>query len=545
MMPSVDYALRQKMEWEVVATLVHMRRLLRVRNQLRSPLLRLPTETILRILSFLMVDLDTYLDIYVWRSIYTTCHRTREIMRGATELWWKVNFARGRTAHFTLMRSKWNPRVIIFDLRLAFDRTLATAEKVIDYWRDKQGFRGNWLHTLEFSGSPSNFDHFSWILERSLPRLQRLKVHVTDSFNEDETDPPLPEPVALELPAGALLQVLDLRNIVLPWSSQSHLFHGLRELHLNFKDCDPVVFIPEDELFGIFDASPQLERLSLVRVGHEVLVEGDEPLPPKRVLQLPNLASLTLDNDPMVVKHTLAYMNLPVIASLEIRSFVSWDIAETLMDRLFPDECLLARLFPSPPKFTIREAGMEELDTSIEFIIGSIKLRFDFPLGQGERCRNIVMSYIPSVVPSSVTTLKLEYTVLDERGWRDFFTSHLEVRSIECMERFQKPVSRSLWDALSPTAEDTSVPCPRLEAIFVTSYTDDVVFTPLFNCLRNRETAGFKLRHLRMVDYHKIMANMYGFHEEFGPLVEVVEASKPDRFVQKVSPFSMCDLGIC
>ena len=541
MTPSVDDTFLQKTGEEVAAVLVHLKKLLRLRNLLRSPLLRLPTETIVRILSFIMADLGSYFYSPVWTSIYSTCHRIHRIMCGATELWWKVDCARDRVAHFTFVRSKGNPEVIVSDLCSADDRRVTKSEKVLDHWKDKREFRGHRLHTVEFSGSPSNFAHFSWILERPLPRLTRLRINVTDSVDEDEIEfaIPVPGPVALQLPMGLPLQVLDLRNVTLPWSS-CH-FAGLRELHLNFRDCDPVVTIPEDELFGIFDSSPQLERLSLVQVGHEIPFKNGEPLPPKRILPFPNLTFLKLDNDPEVVKYTLAYMGLPAITSLEIRSYAPWDVARNL-NLLFPDDRLPTRLFPNPPTFAVRTAGCEGVDASIEVDIGSIKLRFDLPLGDGEFGRNAVMSCIPRLVPPSVTTLALDYTQLDEQGWREFFMSHPEVRSIECAEFCGMPVSRSLWDALSPAGEGgTDVPCPRLESILITSYTNNVEFTPLSACLRNRQTAGFKLGRLKIMDYHRLMN--HGYAEEFGPLVEAVEADKPRRFDQRVSLVPMRELS--
>ena len=540
-MPSVDDVLSRKIEREVMVELTHLRKLLRVRNRLRSPLLQLPTEIIVRILSFIMADLGSYSRAGVWSSIYGTCHRIHEIMCGATELWWRVDCARARTAHFILMRSKGNPRVIVSDLHPVSDKGIAATKKILGHWRDKQGFRGHRLHTLEFSGSPSSFDHFSWILERPLPRVRHMKIHVTESTIEEMMEFSLPCLAALELPMDEPLQVLDLRNVTLSWSSQLNLFNGLRELHLNFEDCGSSVIIPVDELFGILDASPQLECLSLVQVRHEVPVKNGEPLPPKRVLKFPNLASLTLDNCPMVVKYTLTYMDLPVITSLQIRSFISWDVAQTFKNHFFPDDRLPTRLFSNPPTFAVRTA-LEDSDCSIETDIGSIKLRFDFPFEQDERGRRILMSYIPSLIPPSVTALDLEYTQLNEREWRDFFTSHPEVRSIECAELCGVPVSRSLWDALSPAREDTGIPCPRLESVLITSYTKDVDFRPLSDCLRKRQTAGFELRHLKLVDYRQLTTDVNGFHEEFGPLVEVLEARKPSRLVQRVSPVSMCGL---
>jgi hypothetical protein len=549
MAPSVDGVVLQQTTKEVTAVLVHLKKLLRVRNLLCSPFLRLATETILHILSFVMADMDSCYWGYsrAWTSIYSTCHRIHKIMCGATELWWKVDCARGGGAHFAFMRSKGDPEVIVSDLHRVSDQRIAGIERILDYWRDGQKFKGHRLHTFEFSGTPSSFTHFSWILERPLPRLERLKLIVADPLDDDWIDLDIdfepPNPVALELPMDMALQVLDLRNVILPWSSHLFLFTGLRELHLNFRGCDPVVTIPEDELFGIFDASPQLERLSLLQVGHEVPVEDGILLPPKRILQLPNLSFLKVENSPEVVKYTLTYMGLPVIASLEIRSHIPPNVGQ-ISDLLFPDDRLQARLFQNPATFAVRTVGKEGPDTSIEIEIGSIKLRIDFPYGTGQFGRDVVMACIPQLVPPSVTTLKLDYTGLHEQGWREFFRSHPEVRSIECTEFCGIPVPRLLWDALSPGGEDnTGALCPKLESIVITSYTDEVVFTPLIDCLQTRQNAGFKLRLLEVVDSHQLMP--YGFAAEFGPLVEVVDTGKPNPYEKRVSPVPVREFCVC
>ena len=545
MTPTANDALLQETGRSTAAVLVHLRKLLRVRNRLRSPFLRLPIETIVRILSLIMDGLDSYVYSAVWTSIYGTCHRIHEIMCSATELWWKVDCTRERAAHFAFVRSGGNPRVIVSNFRSGDDEQVARSERILDHWRDGRKFRGNLLHTLEFSGTPSCFTHFSWIFERPLPRLGRLKVHITDSVDEDFEfnlqEFSIPEPVVLQLPTNMPLQVLDLRNVTIPWLA--HRFTELRELHLNFRDCDCPVPIPEDELFGFFDASPQLERLSLVRVGHVVPIEAGILLPPKRVLQFPNLLFLKLENRPTVVKYTLSYMDLPVIASLEIRSLVRRDIARTL-NHLFPNNRLPARLFPKPPRFAVDTVGDDAVDASIEIEIGGVKIRLDFSRGRGEFGRNAVMSCISQLVPPSVTALKLDCTELDEQGWRDFFTSHPEVRSIECTEFCGIPVSSSLWAALSPAGEgDTGVPCPRLESISIGSHTGKIGSTPLAECLRKRQTVGFKLGHLKIEDHARLMT--CGYAEEFDPLVEVVEANKPNKFRQQVGLISTDELRVC
>ena len=105
MATSVHDTLSQKTGKEVTAILVHKKKLLRVRNQLCSPLLRLSTEIIIHILSFIMAELDIFMSPYVWMSIYGACHRIHKIMRHAAELSWKVNCACIRAAYFMLLRS--------------------------------------------------------------------------------------------------------------------------------------------------------------------------------------------------------------------------------------------------------------------------------------------------------------------------------------------------------------------------------------------------------------------------------------------------------
>ena len=542
MTTSAGDALLRKTGGEVTAILVHMKKLLRIRNQLCSPLLRLPTEIIIRILSLIMAELDSLFHRSVGMPIYGTCHRIHKIMSHATELWWRVDFSRIWAAHFIYLRSGGDPRVILLDLRSVIHGRRSEVKRILDHWGDKLGFKGHRLDTLEFCGSQSAFSHFSWILGRPLPRVKSLKIHIGELI-DDELVEASQDPVHLELPACMPLQVLDLRNVTLSWSSQSHLFDGLRELHLSFRDCGHIVTIPEDELFGIFDASPRLEHLSLLRVGHQIPLMGDVPLPPRRILQFPNLASLSLENDPMVVKHTLEYMDLPVIDSLKIRSFISAVAAQAAASLFFPDDRLPERLFPNSSTFVVRSIG-EEPYPSIGAEIGSVSLHLDFPFDEGELGRNSFMFCIPQLVPPSVTTLKLGYSNLGEQGWRDFFTSHSGVRFIECTEGYESPASESLWNALTPTGgESADVPCPKLESILITVYTDEVSFTSLSDCLRNRQIAGFMLKHLRMLDYHRSMDGMDidGLHQMFDPLVGAVEAGNSFGTRSKVNRALICE----
>ena len=488
-------------ENEVATVLIHQKKLLRVRNRLRSPLLRLPTEAIIRILSYIMGALEKP---RVWQAIFSTCHRVYRIMRTATELWWKVDCTRGTAAYIAFLRAKGNPRVIIADLQPWGSRRNKSIREALDYWRDERLFHGHRLDTLELCGNPSDVPRFCWIFEQPLPRLRHLKIHFFGPLadDEDQSQLPIPSPVALQLPIDLSLQTLDLHNATLPWSS--NLFTGLRELRMNFRDCETVVDISADELIGVFDASPQLESLSLVQVRPRIPGRGGgPPYAPTRIAQLPGLALLKLDNPPESVGYILIHMDIPAIISLDIRSHaLPSEMPQSL--RLFFPNHLPGRLFLNPPVFEIHfftdddDIGGDDdepLD-AMHLTIGNFEMRLNFDADLEETVRDAIVAYITPMVPPSVGILKLTNSNLDEQEWREFLGSHPEVRSIEYRSRYGECTSKSLWDALSPAGTDGIPLCPKLESI---SLFEHPGFAPsLLNCLLNRKNAGFRLRYLKL-----------------------------------------------
>ena len=507
-------------EDEVTAVLIHLTKLLRIKNRLCSPLLQLPIETIIHIISFLMEAIVQYC---VWQPIFSTCHHIRRIMRTATELWWKVDCEQTRVAHIAFARSKGNPQAIVADLNPWRDWQNEKARKALDYWRRKQVLHGYRLHTLELSGVPSDMDHFSWIFERPLPRLHCLKIRffgpLTD--DEDESQLPIPSPVALQLPMDLPLKTLDLNNATLPWSSS--LFAGLRELRMDFRDCETVVEISPDELLGVFDASPQLESVSLIQVRPRIpLRDGEPQYVPTRIAQLPNLAFLKLDNFPEFAGYTLLHMNIPAIDFLEIRSHVfpfevSWSLRF-----FFVNHRLSRRIFPNPSVFGIRVADEDDMSGSVHVAIGGFKMWFDFDEDVAETVYDAITTCVPPMVPPSVAILKLGNIKLDERAWKEFFRSHPEVRAIECSDSSRESVFNSLWDALSPSGTDEGPLCQKLESISLDGPTSAPL---LLGCLVNRKNAGFGLRHLRFRELDD------GLVEEFRLLVEELQVFfAPDSF---------------
>jgi len=510
-----DYATLENAEKEVGTVLVHLKKLFRAKNRLCSPLLRLPTEIVIHILSFLMEDMGP------WRPIFTTCFRIHSIMCNTTSLWW-VDLSLGQEADVALTRSKGCPRAVI--ARFPPSNELENVERgdVLMRWKDRWVLQGRRLQTLEFFGSPSDLLHLSWIFEQSLPSLERLKFHVVSGLPDDIVS----NPVIVQLPTSTPLQAIDLRNATLPWSSD--LFAGLSELHLDFRDV--AVSIMEGELLGILDASPQLKRLSLVQVRQTIPTAAGKRPPPERIVRLPDLMSLKLYNDPRLVGYTLAHLDIPALASLEIRSRISrWGFARSL-NYFFPDGRLLSRLSSDPPTLVIwRHFGGTP---SLEFSIGRSKVQFDLRADGGEASR-VATAACVLLVPPSVTTLKLGFPKLGVQEWKQFFGLHPEVRSIECTEFKADLTGEPPWDSLALGGDEGQVIlCPKLESIVLNVRAATAHLAPLFRCLLYRREVGFKLRHLKIVEPRP---RVYRVAESIRPLVEVLDIAFPSELQQKVS----------
>jgi hypothetical protein len=142
-------------------------------------------------------------------------------------------------------------------------------------------------------------------------------------------------------------------------------------------------------------------------------------------------------------------------------------------------------------------------------------------------------------------TLQVNLPRLDEQEWRDFFRTHPGVRSIGCSEVVVGPISQSLWNALSPVQGGVQdISCPSLESIYLrVEYKEPQRLASLLNCLRDRKTAGFKLRYLNIAD--GAQWEVYKMAEEFRPPVEVLDVKFPSLERQRVSHVSTHKADVC
>lgn len=480
---------------EIATVLIHLKKLLRLKNWLRSPLLRLPTEIIVQILSYITENRGE------WQSVFSTCYHIRAVMNNAAELWQQANFVSDKRALpvSVFARSQGNLQEITADLIVWGDCRDDHARNALRFCRDNLVLHGHKLRALDLRGCPSDIINFSWIFERPLPRLEYLKIHFYPLWLK-ESGSYIQDPEILQFPADLPLRVLDLSNATPPWSSYL-LFTELRELHLDFTECESFVEISEEELLGILEASPRLESLSLIRLLPKApIVDGERDYNPIRIVKLASLTSLDLDSLAELVGYILVHMDLPVIDSLKIRGeFSPWEV-EVFFGYLFPDFLLPERLLTNPPIFEIWPDGGYGIYDSLKVRIGGIHIQFDFDMDDEEEASETIIGCVLPLVPLSVTALRLDHSDLDKGEWAEFFQLHTEVRSItssSLVDGFRTLLSEPLWDALSPAGADAVTLCPKLESI---SLPNELISTPLFNCLLNRKSAGYGLKHLALRD---------------------------------------------
>jgi hypothetical protein len=516
--PKTEVTCSEKTDTKFAAATLHLKKLLRAKNWLCSPLLRLPPEIIIHILSYMMEETA---HSSVWRPIISTCHHIRKLMCTSNELWRRADFTSDKLAMFAFEWSQGNLEVILADLLVEDDQQNQNLS--LRFCKDNMVLHGHRLHTLEVYGYPYHLPDFSWIFERPLPRLERLRIHFTPSWEEWKGFS-LFDPVDLQLPTDMPLQVLDLCGAILPWSS--NLFIGLRELHLDFRSCDAFVEISEEDMLGVFEASPQLESLSLYQLLSKLHPELGYT--PSRVVKFASLKQLVLDSFPKLVGYMLDHMDVPVIESLKIRSEFSSDEVEPSLNYYFVESNIPGRLFPNPPEFEVWPDCGDGIYDSLKVNIGNCHIQFDFDMDENEVCSNTIMACILPMVPSSVTTLRLDYSQLDEdTEWAEFFLLHPEVRSIEVLKG--DPVDQSLWDALSPAKTGGITLCPKLESITLSKQRAS---TPLLSCLLGRKATGFGLKCLRLWALDETLVRAFSaFVEE----IQVVN-TPPTELVRRVRP---------
>ena len=137
--------------------------------------------------------------------------------------------------------------------------------------------------------------------------------------------------IVYDPPGVQTVQELDLYKIIIPWYSQA--YNNLRDLDLRHQVSNHAN-APSMSLFlSVLERSPDLEYLRLSFAGPMLDPTYTSYPEPQRRLELKNLKSITLYNNPLDIGHLLAHLDFPSTTCLNLHAILS--PSNTICD-LFP-----------------------------------------------------------------------------------------------------------------------------------------------------------------------------------------------------------------
>ena len=479
---------------------------LRTRNLIHSPLLRLPYESLIRVLLFTM---DVTQRTPTWTTILPTCHFLCQTILSTPELWRRIYCSPPKKMAKRFEMAAWSPTEIYAHFSTEDDEERIKA--ALDNVRDVCKLRCNRIHTLEFRGGIDVWPHFSWILDKPLPNLKHLSISAAQYLDFA---------IPLSTSIGERLETLCIDNVRVP--IPAHSLYTLKNLHVGFSRNGSILPLTLRQLIPILDSSPRLEALSLRNIHPDVPYhDGGHSRP---ISTLPHLSSLRLTASSMEAASVLAQLSLPAITSFTLDSS---DFEPSHLRRFFPDGILADRLFKDTPNFPYFTHS------------DGVKMGgFNLAHGWGEGWRELFLS-MHQMVPLSVTKLEMIQDMFDESHWREFARLRPEVHSISSSYGAKNHRSKGLWCALLPDHHHPSATLfPKLESVVLKAEHLSIIPLSVLDCLRMRSKAGFKLKRLEVQDTGKIR-HVGRQPEDFQSLADVfVYRETPIELLEQVDTWA-------
>ena len=291
-------------EINLESTLQRLYHLRRRRNFLASPLLRLPTELILRIFEHAVElgdeDDDSPSSMQACRTLLVIvgiCYELRKIGMTTHYLWSIIDLTTPSLAELFLERCNYDPRILIKSLPLHEGRETL--------WTQLQARTFNSLRSLVFKGGPSEFTDGSIpipILQWAT-NLSSLDIHFVGAY-----EPQLPWYLDTPIPS---LSVLRLRGFSIRWTSP--LLRNLSRLTLDAGPAHNPVQLehtPIETFLTALASCPDLELLELRNAGPKKLNGHRDNC--DMVVQLHKLRRLSLHFQcPSAVGYILSHIGYP------------------------------------------------------------------------------------------------------------------------------------------------------------------------------------------------------------------------------------------
>lgn len=291
--------------------------LLRNKNFLSSPLLRLPTELTLKIFGH-TIDWGPGLSSLVLTAI---CHQLREVGIAFPQLWNVVNFTTPPLVKLFLERCDYDPRALLITESQLSPGGWGSARRTVHeqrwdgVWLGLKGRTFNNLHSLVFEGIPKSFTDLVVGVLRRAPNIANVDLRYRSPPHQE-----LPWSLGDPLPR---LSTLRLRGFWISWTSP--LLQNLSHLTLDFG----IVHGPPEKttietFLNALANCPDLETLDLAFAGPDL--SSGYQADCDRVVHFPKLHELSLMfHGPSRIQHVLSHLSYPESTVVKLEASIDTD----------------------------------------------------------------------------------------------------------------------------------------------------------------------------------------------------------------------------
>ena len=484
----------------------HLRR---HRNFLASPLLRLPTELVLKIFAHATEpDDDDALDSDSSSSsndgptllvLIAICHQLREIGMTCPGLWSTVDLTIPPLAELFLERCDYDPHILIKSLSASEWRRsmyLVANPRREAAWERLEGRALNNLHSIAFRGLRDEFTQRIVGVLRRAPNVSNLDLRNHWIPSDPRVD--LPRPPGDPIPK---LSTLRLHNFLISWTAP--FLQNLRQLTL---ETMPPALASGHVSIGPFLAAlarcPHLEVLSLTHTGPDLPVGHQDGC--DTVVQLRRLRKIHLDfHDPPRVGCILSHIGYPESTDLELAVpfGANTDPSDTISQVLPHRKTGAIQHSHKPTDLTVY------LDSDLIFYIDTLFIQLQ---DGGSTVRQVnpqaftqFASKVVEVVGRDVIvslTMKIQFFDLSDEMWEAFVHGFPRLERIR-YELRREEEDRNFTDpfllVFSRPFEGGPV-CPRLQHLELpwAVFTHDSSATVLKRALAERDACGRRLKRM-------------------------------------------------
>lgn len=441
-----------------------------VRNAL-APIHALPDEILVHIFQLIAPEDPRQVSLRIslyWMYVTRVCSRWRNVAMGASTLWTFLDMRAGvRLVSEFIKRSKIAP------LDFFMNSTAASVETVEQAMRVVKPHFGR-VRRFEASLRLGAMTRLVEDLQQDAPILETISLAPASHNVIVPRDTAIIIPNIFNGHAPSLRQI-HLSNTSIPWS----LFQppgGLVILDLNYQSPSEA---PSMEIFlDILTNSPNLETLSLAHAGPQLSsnVFLCPTRTPTKIVDLPRLQALTLNNRAVDVAHLLVYLDVPTTCKLYLTAdYTNWSGSHDPYTPLLSQGSSAARVLSSTLFLTISIDDMDNVSVVGHNTLDANPVRPSIDITSYDSPYiSPLLNFTSFLQSSQVKELDIKNfaTHGSETDWRHVF-SNLNRLSTLCMTESNGvlvPVELVLRALQTTQVDRDSIVCPSLERLSLVGF---------------------------------------------------------------------------